>query len=551
MRDWSIARRLFLGQLLFIVLLTAAVVTAAYLDASDRVYSQATERTTAIAATLADSPLLLQAASSADPSALLQPYANRVLAETKVDFITIMAPDRTRWTHPRPEEIGKPYIGSVDQALAGHSYTETIAGTLGPSLRTIMPVQDASGKVKAMVSVGVTISTVGIAFSGRIPVILLLGAGLLLLGTVTSILLGRYLRRVTFGWGPERLGQLFSYYESVLHSVRDGLILVDRHGELVMYNDQAADLLGISRPVEGAPRQPLAELAVAESLKELLLSGRTVRDEIHLVKQHLLVVSQEPAVLPGVKTPYGTVSTLQDHTELRSLGEELRSTRTLTDALRAQTHEHANRMHTVVSLLELGRTEQALAFATADLTLSQHLVDEVVDADQEPVLAALVMGKIAQAAELGIELRVEWDSAANFEALGPHDAVTIVGNLLDNAMDATLASEPPRWVAMQLSHDEKQARLKVSDSGPGLGETDPSAILERGFSTKETDASGRGIGLALVQQAVQGLSGSITISADAEFTVSLPLPAPALSPLPGTAIGSATGSKTATGRRES
>lgn len=522
MRDWSIARRLFLGQLLFIVLLTAAVVTAAYLDASDRVYSQATERTTAIAATLADSPLLLQAATSSDPSALLQPYTEHVLQETKVDFITIMAPDRTRWTHPNPEEIGKPYIGSVDQALAGHSYTETIAGTLGPSLRTIMPVQDGSGKVKALVSVGVTISTVGIAFSGRIPVILLLGTGLLLVGTATSILLGRYLRRVTFGWGPERLGQLFSYYESVLHSVRDGLVLVDRNGELVMYNDQAADLLGIARPVEGAPRQPLAELPVAESLKELLLSGRSVRDEIHLVKQHLLVVSQEPAVLPGVKSVYGTVSTLQDHTELRSLGEELRSTRTLTDALRAQTHEHANRMHTVVSLLELGRTEQALAFATADLRLSQHLVDEVVDADREPVLAALVMGKIAQATELGIELRVDWDSAANFEALGPHDAVTIVGNLLDNAMDATLSTEPPRWVALQLSHDQAHLMLRVSDSGPGLGATDPAAILERGFSTKETDASGRGIGLALVQQAVQGLAGTMSISAEADFTVSLP-----------------------------
>ncbi|GAA1051003.1 sensor histidine kinase [Arthrobacter russicus] len=530
MRDWSIARRLFLGQFLFILLLTAGVVTAAYFDASDRAYSQATERTSSIAATLADSPLLLEAAASPDPTALLQPYAEAVIQETKVDFITIMAPDRTRWTHPNPEKIGLPYIGSVDQALSGHRYTETIAGTLGPSLRTIVPVLDRAGAVQAMVSVGVTVSALDIASSGRIPFILLLGAGLLAVGTLTSWLLGRYLKRVTLGWGPERMGQLFSYYESVLHSVRDGLLLVDRKGELVMYNDQAADLLGIPRPADGVPRLPLEALPVRDSLKELLLSGRSVRDEIHVIEDRLLVVSQEPASMPGAKTSYGTVSTLQDHTELRRMGDELSSTRTLSDALRAQTHEHANRLHTVVSLLELGRTEQALAFATEDLRLSQQLVDEVVDADREPVLAALVMGKIAQAAELGIELRVEGDtgdSAAGFELLSAHDVVTIVGNLLDNAMDAARSGTPPRWVALAVAHDESALRLRVSDSGPGLGGAEPATILERGFSTKAADATGRGIGLALVQQSVLQLGGSLQISPDAEFTVTVPRTAPA------------------------
>lgn len=533
MRDWSIARRLFLGQLLFILLLTGAVVAVAYFDASERAYSQAAERTNAIATTLADSPLLLDAAASPDPTALLQPYVEVVIQETKVDFITIMAPDRTRWTHPNSAKIGLPYIGSIGQALAGHRYTETIEGTLGPSLRTIVPVMDNAGKVKAMVSAGVTISAVDIASNGRIPLILLLGAGLLAVGTLTSWLLGRYLKRITLGWGPERMGQLFSTYESVLHSLRDGLLLVDHKGELVMYNDQAADLLGIPRPANGTPRLPLHALPVRDSLKELLLSGRSVRDEIHLIENRLLVVSQEPASMPGAKTSYGTVSTLQDHTELQRMGDELSSTRTLSDALRAQTHEHANRLHTVVSLLELGRTEQALAFATEDLRLSQQLVDEVVDADREPVLTALVMGKIAQAAELGIELRVEGDagnSTTGFEMLSARDVVTIVGNLLDNAMDAARSGTSPRWVALAISDDESNLVLRVNDSGPGLGGATPATILERGFSTKAADATGRGIGLALVQQSVLQLGGSLTISPEAEFTVTVPRTAKAAQP---------------------
>ncbi|WP_285723843.1 ATP-binding protein [Psychromicrobium xiongbiense] len=532
MRRWSIAGRLLVGQLLFIVLITTVVVAAAFVDSRDRAYAQAAEQTMAIATTIAASPSVLAATSSPQPSALLQPYAAVVNRGTRVDFVTIMAPDRTRWTHPNPAEVGKPYIGSVDQALAGKPFTEVTVGTLGPSVRSIVPILDASGTVRGMVAVGMTVSTVEIALNGRIPLIVGVGLGLLLLGTLTALLLGRYLRRVTLGWGPERLGQLFSYYESVLHSVRDGLVLMDQHGQLVMYNDQAADLLGIPRPQEGLRPPALDTLDVSPGLKDLLRSGRVARDEIHLNEGRLLVVTQEQATLPGAApgkvSGRGTVTTLQDHTELERLGDELRSTRTLTDALRAQTHEHANQMHTMASLLELGRADQALAFATEGLALSQQLVDEVIDADREPILSALVMGKMAQAAERGIELRVSWDAGASLEGLGAHAAMTIVGNLLDNALDAAAQTATreaaSRWVSLSLIRDPAQhtVRLQVADSGPGLGGIDPAEILRRGFSTKATDATGRGIGLALVQQAVQRLGGTLEVSENAEFTVTLP-----------------------------
>ena len=157
-----------------------------------------------------------------------------------------MAPDRTRWTHPRDEELGKPYIGSIDAALNGQVFTEITAGTLGPSVRTIAPVKDADGTVRALVAAGVTVRTVDIAVSGRLPALLAIGLALLAGGSAASWLLGRYLRQVTRGWGPEQLAQLFAYYESVLHSVREGVILIDPKGKVVMYNDQAAELLGLA-----------------------------------------------------------------------------------------------------------------------------------------------------------------------------------------------------------------------------------------------------------------------------------------------------------------
>ena len=312
---WSIARRLFVAQLLFIVALTAIVGTATFVDARDHAYDEAGRRMAGIATAVADAPFVLQAASAADPSALLQPYALKVMKDADADFVTIMAPDRTRWTHPRDEELGKPYIGSIDEALNGQVFTEVVAGTLGPSVRTIAPVKDADGKVRALVAAGVTVRTVDVAVSGRLPALLAIALALLVGGSVASWLLGRYLRRVTRGWGPEELGQLFAYYESVLHSVREGVILIDPKGKVVMYNDQAAELLGLPKQssdgtaagteAAGAAagrRQTapsLAELPLAPSLKELFESGRTALDEIHLTGSRVLVVNQGPAVGPA------------------------------------------------------------------------------------------------------------------------------------------------------------------------------------------------------------------------------------------------------------
>src|ERR671919_3135207 len=126
---WSIARRLFVAHLLFVLALTAIVGTATFIDARDHAYQEAGRRMGGAATAVADNPFVLEAAASADPSAVLQPYALNVMRDAGADFITIMAPDRTRWTHPRNEELGKPYIGSIDAALDGKIFTEVMAGT--------------------------------------------------------------------------------------------------------------------------------------------------------------------------------------------------------------------------------------------------------------------------------------------------------------------------------------------------------------------------------------------------------------------------------------
>lgn len=203
------------------------------------------------------------------------------------------------------------------------------------------------------------------------------------------------------------------------------------------------------------------------------------------------------------------------------------SLRTLGEALRAQTHEHGNRMHTAVSLLELGRTREAIEILTETSRQSQALVDQVAARrDGDPTVGALLLGKAAQARERGIEWSAEIDPLAPRSVLTPVDAVSVVGNLIDNAMDAAAAAPAPRWVRVVFTRAPSKPealRIEVSDSGGGIPAQLRERIYEHGFSTKSERAEGRGVGLALVRSIVTTAGGEIALSEHPTmFAVTLP-----------------------------
>jgi two-component system CitB family sensor kinase len=527
-RGWSIARRLLVANLLFVVLLTSGLTAIMVADADSRTYEQTRQRMLSVATAIADSPMVVAAASGPHPTTSLQPYAQAVMRDAKVDFITIMDPQGLRWTHPNPEEIGKPYVGSTAQAKAGETFFETTSGTLGPSARVIVPIKSSAGEVLGMVAAGVTVSNVQVLVAARIPEVLGLAAALLLAGSLAAWALGRYLKRVTFGWGPEELGQLFAYYESVLHSVREGLVLVDPHGTMLLYNDHAALLLGMapSGSTAAGTAPSLASLNLPESLTELLRTGRTATDEVHLAGDRLLVVSQRPALAPGSNNIAGTVVTLRDHTELTALAGSLSSTQTLVEALRSQTHEHANRLHAIISLMELGRSSEALAFATSEHSENVRLGGEFVDTLDEPFLAALLMGKRAQADERGVALELTASGTLPPATLDIRELVTLLGNLVDNAIEATAGHSPGPTVWVDLLVADGTLTITVADNGPGLPTTDLDVLGRIGTTGKTSVApGGRGYGIALIRRATAALGGTITGENDggAVMTAVVPL----------------------------
>ena len=516
--SWSVAAQTFVLQVLAGLLVVGVGVTAVYVQAVRASTKEATERARAVAETVAASPMVVGALRADDPAGL-QAYAERTQVETRTDFVVVMTRDGIRFTHPDATQVGKPFIGHIEAARSGGEVVEDYTGTLGPSRRVVEPVHDGRDVV-GMVAVGIRKSAVSAQVRGQLPAILLAGLVAALLSGLGTALVARRVQRQTRGLGERQLGDMVEYYDAVLHAVTEGLLLVDRDGRVRLTNDEASRLLDLPPDPVG---QKVADLGLAAALTSALTDDDERLDELHVTAARVLVLNKAPAQWQGRRL--GHVVTLRDRTDLEHLTGELDSARGLTEALRSQAHESANRLHAIVSLIELGHPDRALAFATEELQLSQGLTDAVVGAVSEPALTALLLGKAAQASESGIELVIDPDAHWPSDAAPARDLVTIVGKLIDNAFEAVATVEPPRRVTVDARLEGDTAVLEVGDNGPGLPPGAVEQAFRRGFSTKQEGSSGRrGIGLALVSQSVARLGGELEVTGPpgATFTVRLP-----------------------------
>ncbi len=516
----SVARQIFVLQVLVVLALVAAAVVLALVDARRDQLDVASTRSVVVAEAVANAPGVTDALASADPSAMIQPYAEGVRVDTGTDFVVVMALDRTRYSHPTPSRIGEDFIGDLGRAPQGEVFTQQYTGTLGRSVRAVVPVMDDEDVV-ALVSVGVTLETVDRALQSQLLGIGLAGLLVLCLGGIGSGLISHRLRRQTHGLGAGEITRMYEYYASVLHAVHEGLLLIDDRGRVVLANDEARRLLNlVSDPVG----RRADDLDLPDVLARELRAGSAGPDALYLVGDHVLVVNQVDALSDG--RIVGSAVTLRDHTELRAVSGELDTVRGLAESLRSQNHEAANRLHTVVSLIEMDRSDEALAFATDELESAQALTDQVVTAVEEPVVAAMLLGKTAQAAERGIELELSAASRVEEIPLPARDVVTVLGNLLDNALDA-VAGRPDARVVVQMEATAQRLDLQVHDNGPGLRRDEATRAFERGWSTKRGDQGlGRGLGLALVAQVVRRHDGSVEVERSelggAAFRVRIP-----------------------------
>ncbi|MEV6317916.1 SpoIIE family protein phosphatase [Streptomyces sp. NPDC051776] len=310
----TVAGQVFVLQVAVVVLLVIAAVVALVLQSQSESEREARNRSVAVAESFARSPRLEQVLKSREPSRELQPITEAARHASGVDFIVVMDRRGVRYTHPIPDRIGKRFVGTIEPSLAGRVLTEKVHGPLGEEVQAVVPVRGANGRIIALVSAGLKVSNVSGAAHRQLPLIFGTGAAALALATVGTALITRRLRRQTHGLDPAEMTRMYEHHDAVLHAVREGVLIMDGDGRLVLANDEARRLLDLPFDAEG---RSVNELGLDPRTVQLLASGRVAEDEVHLAGDRLLAVNHQPTDRDG--GPPGSVATLRDTTELRAL----------------------------------------------------------------------------------------------------------------------------------------------------------------------------------------------------------------------------------------
>ncbi len=527
----QLSTQILLLMVAIIVLTVGAGFAVSVVESRHELDRRAGQQSLAIARTVASIPVVVRAFSTPRPAAIIDPIAERIRRMTGAAFVVVANRQGIRYSHPNPKKIGTSLLRDPGEnpapVLAGREYVGVQTGSLGRSVRAKVPIYGPDGHtVVGLVSVGVLERTLSGQLRSNLPVVLIPSLLGLLLGVAGSVLLARRIKRQTFGLEPDEIGALLEQREAMLHGVREGAITADVAGRITLLNDEAERLLGLDASPVG---RFLADVVPGGRVRDVLTGRVEGADQTILVGERVLVANRMPVEVRG--RPIGAVVTLRDRTELEVLLRELDDVRSLADALRAQEHEFAHRLHVIGGLIELGRYDEAVQFINRSSLMQQTLAASVVGNVGDPVLAALLLGKAAVASERGVDLNVSAVAKLPEELPDVRGLVTVLGNLIDNALDSVTAD--PRGggrVEVALDVVDGDLVLGVHDTGPGIDPALWEEIFRDGFTTKVAGgATRRGLGLALVSQEVRRRGGRISVENQdgALFTVVVPLAAPA------------------------
>ncbi|PQP90876.1 sensor histidine kinase [Paenibacillus sp. AR247] len=488
------------------------------------------QRALKVAETLAILPEIRKAFTEPDPSAAIQPISESVRIKTGAQYIVVGNREGIRYSHPLPDRIGKSMVGGDNgPVLAGHSIVSKATGSMGPSVRGKAPVIADDGTVIGIVSVGFltdNIDRINDVYQNEILLVSLVG---LAVGASGAVLIARSVRRSIHGLEPKEIGALYTEKKAVLESIREGIIAINRDGFITMANRFALQLMNLSEN-EAIMGKHIEDVLPNTRLLEVVRSGEAEFDREMLIGDHEVIVNRLP-IMDMNNQLTGAVSSFRSKPELYRLAEELSQVKRFAESLRAQTHEYSNKLYVISGLIQLESYQEAVDLINREVNVHQHLIQFVMREIPDPVIGGLLIGKYNHAQEL--KLSFEIDPESTFTDIPDHMdrslLVTIIGNLIDNAMEAVLArqafSESKGEVTLFLTDLGEDLIIECEDNGIGIPEDIGETIYEKGFSTKPGEH--RGIGLALVVHAVNKLSGYITFHRNTAgggtvFTVAIP-----------------------------
>jgi two-component system CitB family sensor kinase/CitB family two-component system sensor histidine kinase CitS len=495
---------------------------------SDTLETQLGERALSVAESVAQIPELKDAFGLDNPSAVIQPLVSPIREATGAEFIVVGNRNEIRYAHPNPDQIGNKMVGEDnDRALIhGESYVSKAVGSLGQSIRGKVPVISREGEIIGVVSVGFLnedVQSIVKNYSQELWYVLLAIVGV---GMIGAVLIANYIKKLLFGLEPEEISHLLLQKETILQSTHEGIIAVNKDGTITMMNAAAKRLISSNRKeTDQLIGRPILEVLPNSKLHEVLERGESQYNKELLLGNHIVLVNRVPIYYDNMLI--GAVSTFRNKTEIEKLTKELTRVKQYADALRAQTHEFSNKMYTILGLIQLEKSEEAVDFIRRESNIQQKWIRFLVEKVPDPLVNAILLGKLNQANEQRVRLTIDPESRLTYrlsdkkrEAL-----VTVLGNLIENAIDAVKNnSEPKRDVSIFFTDIGEEIVFEIEDAGKGVPSDFALDIFKQGFSTKE--GSHRGIGLALTKQVLTEIDGDIFLEegelGGACFVVTIP-----------------------------
>ncbi len=458
----------------------------------DRQYEQ---RALAVAQTLASQQSVASAVVHGRPGGAVQQLATAAKQQTGALFVVITNAQGIRYSHPNTSLIGTfityddPEPDYTEPFRTGHPWVGIQRGTLGTVAGGKAPLW-YRGRLAGEVSVGFAVAKVSQQVADSLPSLTMYLLGVLAVGVLAALGLSRRLKRQTFGLELGEIAALLQEREAMLHGIREGVLGYDKGERVLLANDPARRLLHLPEEFTG---RPLRDMLPPGRLRDVVTGEVTGSDLLVLHGDRVLVANRMP-IRRNHRQHVGWVVTFQDRTESESLRRELDEAIGLTETLRAQSHEFANRLHTLVGLVELGRYSEAVQFVTDVSSSRGELAGQISGAIGDPRLAALVLAKVSLAAERDVQLRIRAGSRVDREITDVSGVLTVVGNLIDNAIDAAaLAPRPPaaagQHVELSLITAGDGLLIRVRDSGPGVPPELREAIFMDGVTTKSSAAA--------------------------------------------------------------
>ncbi|HZX01904.1 sensor histidine kinase [Kribbella sp.] len=503
-RSWRLRTQaiVFQAALLTSILLLCLVVSGLVLRSD--LEGQYEQRALAVARSVAQQSGLagLVTTTKPSPTGPVQVAAERVRVATGALYVVVTDDAGIRYSHPTLTEVGQRVSTDPSDALSGREVVAVQEGTLGDSARGKVPLRTPDGRVVGEVSVGISMDDLNLRLRQLVLLLALIMVPVLGLGMLGVVTLARRLRRTTLGLEPEEMADLLREHAAVLGGVRDGVLAIDDRERVTVANDEAVRLTGGGPIVRG---RQLDMSGAPEEIVELFRLDQAPTGALRVIDDRVLLVTRLPVRRDG--RDLGQVLILRDRSDLDELGRELEATRALTDALRAQAHEYTNRLHSLAGMLHVGHVDQALEYLD-DLRVSATRPDGVTD----PYLVGLLTAKTAAASEAGVELRTGDSTWVDGRLRRPLDTVTVVANLVDNAIRAAAETTPaqrrPAWVEITLASSGEDLIVHVLDSGSGV----PSGADVFGYGvTSRAAADGHGIGLVLARQTARSHGGDVLL----------------------------------------